>query len=308
MVGTPKVSIVMNCHNGAQFLQEALDSIYNQNNQDWEIIFWDNASTDKSAEIIKNYDGKIRYFHNKEKVSLGKGRNEALKCCRGKYICFLDTDDQWLLGKLEKQLSIMENNLDIDILFTNGYYRFEKNNYSRLIFNKIPLKKVTFGECLRHYPINLQTVMIRRSALENLSGEWIDERYELCEEADLFLRILMQGKGYYSHEPSVIYRIHASMTSIQKRENYAEECGWMLKKLKSLDKEQKYLKDFEYYEAKIAYWEVRDKIEQDWLYANELLSPFKWVNIEFLGLYIVSFLGPWGWRILHRMLKRGAYI
>ena len=58
----PKVSVIMNCFNGERFLREAIDSIYSQTFTDWEIIFWDNASTDKSASIAKSYDKKLKYF------------------------------------------------------------------------------------------------------------------------------------------------------------------------------------------------------------------------------------------------------
>ena len=52
---TPLVSIIMNCYNGEKYLSEALDSVLEQTYQNWELIFWDNQSVDKSAEIFKNY-------------------------------------------------------------------------------------------------------------------------------------------------------------------------------------------------------------------------------------------------------------
>ena len=52
----PTVSVIMNCLNSAMYLREAIDSVYSQTYDDWEIIFWDNASTDKSAEVAKSYD------------------------------------------------------------------------------------------------------------------------------------------------------------------------------------------------------------------------------------------------------------
>ena len=55
------VSVIINCHNGERFLREAIDSIYRQTYTDWEIIFWDNSSNDKSASIAKSYDKKLKY-------------------------------------------------------------------------------------------------------------------------------------------------------------------------------------------------------------------------------------------------------
>ena len=55
------VSIIMNCYNGQRYLKEAIDSVYQQDFQDWEIIFWDNVSDDSSAKIAKAYDKKLKY-------------------------------------------------------------------------------------------------------------------------------------------------------------------------------------------------------------------------------------------------------
>ena len=59
MTETPLVSILMNCFNGEEYLQEAIDSIISQTYENWELIFWDNQSIDKSAEIFLNLFGKI---------------------------------------------------------------------------------------------------------------------------------------------------------------------------------------------------------------------------------------------------------
>ena len=88
------VSIIMNCHNGEKFLEESLKSIFNQTYNNWELIFWDNVSTDKKFMILKKYkDRRIKYFQAKKFEKLYKARNLALKKSLGDYICFLDTDD-----------------------------------------------------------------------------------------------------------------------------------------------------------------------------------------------------------------------
>ena len=55
MTDNPLISIIMNCYNGEKYLQEALDSVINQTYKNWELIFWDNQSTDQSAEIFNSY-------------------------------------------------------------------------------------------------------------------------------------------------------------------------------------------------------------------------------------------------------------
>ena len=58
MNAQPLVSVVMNCYNGQRYLRDAIDSVYAQTYRNWEIIFWDNASTDRTAEIAHSYDDK----------------------------------------------------------------------------------------------------------------------------------------------------------------------------------------------------------------------------------------------------------
>ena len=91
----PLVSIIMNCHNGERFLKEAITSVYDQTYSNWEIIFWDNFSSDKSAEIAMSYDERVKYFFNQNKTSLGEARNLAMNKASGKYVCFLDCDDMY---------------------------------------------------------------------------------------------------------------------------------------------------------------------------------------------------------------------
>jgi len=117
----PEVSVIMNCLNCAKFLREAIDSVYAQNYQDWEIILWDNASTDNSADIAKSYDSKLRYFRGEHTIPLGYARNMALEKANGTYVAFLDCDDLWLPEKLETQIELLKKNPEVALVFSNSY-------------------------------------------------------------------------------------------------------------------------------------------------------------------------------------------
>ena len=78
VVGKPLVSIIMNCYNSDHFLREAIESVYDQTYSNWEIIFWDNASTDSSPEIAKSYDDRLKYFRNNTTTNLGMARKLAI--------------------------------------------------------------------------------------------------------------------------------------------------------------------------------------------------------------------------------------
>ena len=113
----PLVSILMNCYNGEKYLKEAIDSVFSQTYKNWEIIFIDNCSTDKSAKIAKSYDKeKLKYYKTENNLQLGAARNWGMKFVNGDFLSFLDTDDVWLSEKLQFQLNIMEE----DISFVYG--------------------------------------------------------------------------------------------------------------------------------------------------------------------------------------------
>ena len=99
----PLVSIIMNCYNGRIFLKDSIDSIISQTYENWELIFWDNQSTDDSSILLKSFqDKRIKYNFAKKHTSLYEARSLALRKARGELIAFLDVDDWWKKEKLDK--------------------------------------------------------------------------------------------------------------------------------------------------------------------------------------------------------------
>ena len=123
------VSIIVNCHNGETYLKNALSSLINQTHKNWEVVFWDNNSSDNSKKIFEKFnDKRFKYFFSKKKNTLYKARKLALSKTRGEFISFLDVDDWWLPKKLETQL-IKFKNKSIDFLFSNVMIYDEKKKF-----------------------------------------------------------------------------------------------------------------------------------------------------------------------------------
>jgi glycosyltransferase involved in cell wall biosynthesis len=110
----PQVSVIMNVRNGASFLREALDSVVAQTFRDWELIVWDDRSTDDSPKIVAEYhDPRIRYFLSPEDTPLGEARNNAIRQATGLWLAFLDQDDIWLPRKLQQQMALADDQTGI---------------------------------------------------------------------------------------------------------------------------------------------------------------------------------------------------
>lgn len=117
----PKVSVILTSYNHAKYLRESIDSVINQTFPDFELIVWDDASTDDSWQIIQSYnDKRIKPFHNDHQKQAGYCLNKAIKeVARGEYIAIHHSDDIWLPKKLEKQVAFLDENSDIGAVFSD---------------------------------------------------------------------------------------------------------------------------------------------------------------------------------------------
>lgn len=302
-----KVSVIMNCHNTQDFLAEAIDSVYAQTFQDWELIFWDNASTDKSAQIAKKYDHRLKYFRENKKTSLGQARNSAVKNCTGDYVTFLDCDDKWLPGKLKTQVTMMENCPSAGLLYSN--YFINKANRRILAFTCKQPEGDVFENFLYRYPVAILTVMLRRTNIDRLDGLF-DPALNLIEDFDFFLRVLYSSQALYQDAPTAVYRVHPGMTSIKQIYDWRREMELVNEKFSALCPDfnkrfsfalEKRRKVLRYFYAKIY------MIQGDRRAAREQIAPVKFTEINYFTLYIFSFLPNIFWKAVNRFLIRNPF-
>jgi len=187
---SPLVSIVMNCYNGDHFLKEAIDSIYAQSYTNWEIIFWDNGSSDDSAKIAKSYDARLKYFFASNTTPLGEARNLALKKVSGEYIAFLDCDDRYLPDKLFMQVEKMKSGQYA--MCYGGVIVINESGHEIRRDNILDMEGKFFDQLLLRYNINMQTVMIRRSILLGADLSF-NPTLKFSPDYDLFMRIAIDN-------------------------------------------------------------------------------------------------------------------
>lgn len=116
------VSIITPTFNAEKFIRATIESVQNQSYQKWEMILVDDASTDKTIAIIKEFaqkDNRIKLTELSKNSGNGFARNVALEKAIGKYIAYLDADDLWFPMKLEKQIQFLKTN---NLPFTFSFY------------------------------------------------------------------------------------------------------------------------------------------------------------------------------------------
>jgi len=231
----PKVSIIMNCYNSDKYLKEAIESIYAQTYQDWEIIFWDNQSTDNSANIAKSYDERLRYFYGEEHLPLGVVRNKPLDHVRGEYIAYIDCDDEWLPEKLERQVEVFENDSNVDFIYSNFIINNIKKKKKKIAHKNIQPDGDVFNSQISKYSIGFQTVMFKTELLSKVD-EWFDINLNHSGEYELFLRFfgIVKANVYYIKNPLVIYRIHGANLSLTQREKFIIDFRYLIQKFTEL--------------------------------------------------------------------------
>ncbi len=293
----------MNCHNGEEYLHEAIKSVYEQTYQNWEIIFWDNASTDQSKKIALSFDKKVKYFFSQQKSSLGEARNLALNEANGRYICFLDCDDLYLPNKLQRQVKLMEaggfplSYSSAEIIDGNGnkIRNFQAKNNSGYIFDKL----------LVHYEINMQSVILRNSFLIKEELNFLTSM-QYCPDHNLFLKIAANNMVGVDQNYLVKYRVIANSLSSQTIYLAGSEVRFTLDEISHKDPQLKLklIKKFRLAYAKCSYYDAIAFIYgQQYKEARKLLFPIILMRFEYLGLYLLLLLNLPS-KLILRLLNR----
>ena len=248
MNNKPIISIIMNCYNGEAFLNEAINSITKQTFENWELIFFDNNSIDKSEKIAKSFkDSRIKYFKSDRLLNLYDARNLAVKKTNGDYISFLDTDDMWTKDKLEKQINFIKKNSNYKILYSNYYVL--KNNEKKIMYkNELPSGFIT-QKLLDFYGIGINTVFLDKSIFEQYNFK---KDLNIIGDFDFFIQTSKKFQIGYISDPLTFYRIHENSFTKKNYKMYINELSnWIRENEKILLKNNYSLKKQKFYVIKL---------------------------------------------------------
>jgi glycosyltransferase involved in cell wall biosynthesis len=292
-----KVSILMNCYNGEKYLAEAIDSIYAQTYQNWEIIFIDNCSTDKSAEIANSYDERIKYYKTEKNIELGDARVFGLQYCAGEFLAFLDTDDCYLPSKLEKQLDQLNTNSNYQMSYSGGFFIDE---CSKIIgqFTPKACSGFVLPQQLRNYEINMQSVMIRNNQTIKFN-----KSLEFSPDYDLFMQICAAYKVGVIQESLIKYRKLKNSLTSKKISKWGVEMQITLDKLFADKPNFKvvYFKEYQLAYAKVAYYKARYLFSKNrQKQAVEILATYKYSNLTYFLIFFLALMPIFVWNRIHK--------
>ena len=275
VVDSPKVSVIVPTYNRADRLKKALNSIFSQTYQDFELIVVDDGSTDKTSKVMESFP-KAQYLSIKKNSGVSNARNVGLASAKGELICFLDSDDLWNEKKVQTQALWLENNKASQICYTDEIWirngvRVNPMDRHRKYSGDI------FRHCLGLCIVSPSSVMIRAKLFDEIGN--FDESLPACEDYDLWLRIAVKYAFHFIEEPLIIkYGGHSDQLS-RKYWGMDRFRVVALKKLldqNSLDKEKLKLTRSVFLEKcsiLIKGFEKRGKKEEEFFY-RELVNKY----------------------------------
>lgn len=198
------ISVIIPVYNAEKSLEKSLISIKNQTWEGvFEIILVNDGSSDRSKTIIENYqqihqDQNIILI-NQENRGVSKARNAAMKIAQGDYIALLDSDDEWLPEKTEKQMKFLENqNID----FITSLWNNENITFPYKLHPPNKLVKITLKKLLFKITGQTSTAIFKRKIFENTG--FFDENQNYSEDANYWMRISEKNQMYLLPEKLVI--------------------------------------------------------------------------------------------------------
>lgn len=210
------VSVVMSVYNGGKYLKEAIESVLSQTMPDFEFIIINDGSTDKSLDIIKEFEKKDKRIKviSHENLGLIYSLNEGIKLAQGEYIARMDADDISLPNRFAQQINYFKNNPK-DVLLGSYATKIDELNNKIGDFNYLPLTWEKIKKySLLHNPFIHPSIMFKRELINEVGCY---RNFKYAEDYELWTRIIYKYPCANIKEPLLQYRVHSEQITDKKK-------------------------------------------------------------------------------------------
>lgn len=292
----PTVTVIIPTYNRAHVLIRSIRSVLDQTYQNFELIIVDDGSTDNTGEIVKRFvNDRLRYIRrNQSSGSPAAPTNIGIKAARGEYIAVQDSDDEWLPGKLEKQMQVFNNaSAKVGIVYTDMWKVSEAGNKEYRHSPRImPEDGIIYKEALGYRVRNIGTVtlMIRKQCFDKAG--LFDEKLPMYIDTELLIRMSRYYYFYHIEEPLVNNFTTANSVS-SGREAYITARKLILEKyFEDIKKYRKILARHYFYIGSLLYANGEVQPARNYLIKAIVAYP---LNIKLLLLAFISLFGQSGY-------------
>ncbi|WP_257666450.1 glycosyltransferase family 2 protein [Parapedobacter tibetensis] len=212
----PAVSVLMPAYNAEAFIRQSIQSVLDQPFQDFELIIYNDGSTDTTAcKVWQFLDPRIQFIDNKQNQGLTHARQATLELATGRYVAILDSDDVSFPDRLEKQYRFLERHPEVILCGGNALLMDAEGRTSgELLHQAYRQEELKIRFFFNNIFVN-SSVMFRRAEAVQLGG--YRDRAPV-EDYDLFVRLADQDAIHVFNEPLVYYRTHEGNISQSKRD------------------------------------------------------------------------------------------
>jgi glycosyltransferase involved in cell wall biosynthesis len=207
----PKVSIIIPTYNRAHTISSALDSLINQPVDDLEILVVDDGSTDNTRDVLSDYP-QVHYVFQ-QNAGVSRARNTGLKLCSGETIAFLDSDDIVFPNKFSHQLSLLDQDPTLDIVYSGWQILAEDGRTVQTEYHPLPNEDPLTKMVEDGYFFPIHSALMRRHCYERVGG--FDESLPAFEDPDFWIRMALAGFKFGS-SPDLVCQYRMTAGSLGK--------------------------------------------------------------------------------------------
>jgi len=225
----PKISVCIPTYNYGRFISEAIDSVLGQTFSDFELLVADNASTDSTEEIVRQFaaqDARIRYVRHESNLGMVGNWNYCLREARGKYIKFLFADDLFASDEiLELMASVLDADESVSLVGSARKLVNSDSGITKILSfsreNKVLNGTVAINMCIRQKQnlIGEPTAVMFRN---NQAERGFDNKYHQLVDLEMWFHLLEKGKYHYFAEPLCVFRMHDEQESAKNAKKCVE--------------------------------------------------------------------------------------
>jgi glycosyltransferase involved in cell wall biosynthesis len=192
----PLVSVILPSYNYENFISLAINSVLNQSYKNIELIIVDDCSKDNSPKIVANfakkYPEKIVFLQNKQNLGICATYEKAIKKAKGKYIAFIDSDDEWRKDNLKFKISVLEQKNDVVLVYSR--FSNKKNVISKKDVSFFPARIFNKSKYLFYRPCiySFSLVVVRADALKSLRFD-LKKEYFIVTDWWFFSQLSLKG-------------------------------------------------------------------------------------------------------------------
>lgn len=290
----PQISVIIPTYNRANLLSRAINSVLRQTFSDFELIVVDDSSEDNTKALVETLkDLRIKYMCHEENRGAAAARNTGIRMSRGEYIAFLDSDDEWLPEKLEKQISKFEElHHKVGVVYS-GLSVFSNGE---LVRQDIPVKSgnIYRDQLLQDYVFPTSTIMVRKECLMEIGG--FDETLPARQDYDLSLRLSKLYEFAFIPEPlvKIYWDSDKRVTNSQKRRLAGEIIiNKIAKEIRHKPNyKQRSILSHQYFNLGVfSYYSNDTKYGLNYLLKAVKLNPFRMLLWRFWRIILITLLG-----------------